>query len=295
MEQAKRDGRRSGVAGHFISPAFHSYLLAPASHIPILITLKTSSFVRRASIERQMMAMESLAGPSLLDAQACDFGRPRSHSEGAAFQNSFDYTIPYEEYDGKNGADLALELLGAHDAPFDAAGQLRVPFWVGKHLAYPPVPASLANDIKREPSKAAKRAVQKMGLSEDGAIDGIEELAFLSKVDHIRSLSDSNEAIGSTDRFVPRIISELVEDNLVPKQYAALPPEEIAKMFQINPRASPRPKPNEQTISYSINAEGRTIIEYATLPQIVRAYASDAQGTSKFSVFFIISLFISGF
>lgn len=226
------------------------------------------------------MAMESLAATSFMEVQALEFGRPRSHSEGSAFQNSYDYTIPYEEYDGKNGADLALELLGASDAPFDVGGQLRVPLWVGKALAGPAVPATLAADVKREPSKAAKRWASKVGASGDAMLDGMEELVVLSKADKVGSISESSGASTNAEHFVPRIISELVEDNLVPKQYAALPPEEIAKMFQINPRASPRPKPNEQTISYSINSEGRTIIESATLPQIVKAYASDAQGTN---------------
>lgn len=226
------------------------------------------------------MALESLAVTSFMDAQALEFARPRSHSEGSAFQNSYDYTIPYEEYNGKNGADLALELLGAAEAPFDVAGQLRVPWVVGKAMAGPAVPATLASDVKREPSKAAKRWASKVGATGDAMLDGMEELVFLSKADKMGSISESSSTSTSADHFVPSIISELVEDNLVPKQYAALPPEEIAKMFQINPRATPRPKPNEQTISYSINAEGRTIIESATLPQIVKAYASDAQGTN---------------
>lgn len=224
------------------------------------------------------MAMESVAAPSFLEVQAYEFGRPRSYSEGAAFQNSYDYTIPYEDHDGKNGADLALELLGASEAPFDLAGQLKVPLWVGQALAHPPEPSHLAGDMKREPSKAAKRWLSKLGVSGDGMLDGMEELVVLSKADNARTVSESSVSSSEADQLVPRIISELVEDDLVPKQYAALPPEEIAKMFQINPRASPR-KPSESSISYSINSEGRTIIEYASLPQIVKAYASDAQGT----------------
>lgn len=239
------------------------------------------------------MAMESVAAGFSLAGEPQNEMRPRSHSEGAAFQNSYDYTVPYEEYDGKNGADLALEMLGARTAPFDVAGQLRVPPWVGAALAYPPVPLHLSSEIKREPSKAVRRSLAKLGITQDCNIDGFEELVVLGLDDQKNvHFTDSNDDERSTERLVPRIISELVEDKVVPQQYAALPPEEIAKMFQINPRQTSNPsKSSEQTISYAINPEGRTIIEFATLPQIVRAYASDAQGTKTQNQFFFTLFF----
>lgn len=214
----------------------------------------------------------SLAGPHF---ESNSPGRPRSHSEGAVFQNSFDYSVPYAEYGGKNGADLALELLGARDAPFDSEGRLRVPAYIGSCLAYPPFPVSLGGDSKRQVSKAARRSILKLGIPEDDTIEGIEELVALSA--SVETAPDEVQVDDSD--IVPRIVGELVEDNVVPEEYADLPPEEIAKMFHINPRSRPKGKPKEHSITHATNVEGRTIIEHATLQQVIKAFASDAQGT----------------
>lgn len=207
------------------------------------------------------------------------FGRPRSHSEAAAFLNSFDYSTPYAAYNGKNGADLALELLGAQEAPFDAEGQLVVPAWVGKALSRPYMPKGLSNNASREQSKSLRRYIAKLGTVKPEEVDGIEEIVALGMPKLGDAFSDDDMPAPAYDDPVPRLISELVEDHVVPQEFVELPPEEIAKMFQINPRQSPRNKPLESNITYSVNAEGRTVIQYATLSQVVKAFSSDAQGT----------------
>ena len=232
--------------------------------------------------EGYFQTMASIAWPSSPAGPHVDSnspGRPRSHSEGAVFQNSFDYSVPYAEHGGKNGADLALDLLGARDAPFDSEGRLRVPTHIGSYLAYPHIPVSLGGDSKRQVSKAARRSFLKLGIPEDDTIDGIEELVALSASIESPDETAPDEVHVDDSELVPRIVGELVEDNVVPEEYADLPPEEIAKMFHINPRSTPKRKPKEHSITHATNAEGRTIIEHATLQQVVKAFASDAQGT----------------
>lgn len=206
-------------------------------------------------------------------------GRPRANSEGALFQNSYDYTTPYPEQGGKNGADLALELLGAKEAPFDVSGHLRAPAWVGGAMAYPPVPPSLGGVKKREPSAAARRSMLLFGLTLDKALEGVEEAIALGATSE-RAASAYTEVAPDHVDMVPRLVRELVEDKLVPAEYADLPPESIAKMFQINPRATPQAqKPAQQSISFTTNSEGRNIIKHATLADVVKTFATEAQGT----------------
>jgi hypothetical protein len=208
-------------------------------------------------------------------------GRPRSHSEGAAFQNSYDYTMPYAEYGGKNGADLALELLGAREAPFDATGHLRVPAWVGEALAFPPVPALLSSLVKKSYASGYRRSIIMNGTEDESKLEGVEEVVALGAHLDASELSDYEDDLLDKFDLVPRLIHELVEDKVVPHEFAALPPEEIAKMFQIKPHNTPRAKAEEHSITYSTNPEGRTIIQHATLAQVVKVFSTDAQDNNS--------------
>lgn len=208
-------------------------------------------------------------------------GRPRSFSEGALFQNSYDYTVPYVEHGGKNGAELALEMLGAQESPFNVDGKLRVPLWLGSAMSYPPSLLKVSSDHRKEASETTKKAMLRFGLPIDVPFEGFEELVALgASLDYNPStyldLSDTHLVAD------PSLISEFIEDKLIPEEHASLPPERIAKLFHLGPLKkgrSSRRGSSQLAISYTVNSEGRKIIEHATLAEVIAVFSSEAQGT----------------